>query len=52
MGVLPDGYAVSIPAPWEGCDVAVEGGAVTGEVSIHAPWEGCDYVLSKSVNER
>ena len=39
----PDGHAVSIHAPWEGCDqVAPNPLSSYQAVSIHAPWEGCD----------
>ena len=34
--------AVSIHAPWEGCDVVVVYAKESARVSIHAPWEGCD----------
>ena len=34
--------AVSIHAPWEGCDVHNLSLNYLQEVSIHAPWEGCD----------
>ena len=42
-------YAVSIHAPWEGCDVRKIANAkpFTLWVSIHAPWEGCDYCAEK-----
>ena len=34
--------AVSIHAPWEGCDTHQETSNAREKVSIHAPWEGCD----------
>ena len=39
---LIDAQAVSIHAPWEGCDSCTLVGADELGVSIHAPWEGCD----------
>ena len=36
-------HAVSIHAPWEGCDRVLLSEVSSAEkVSIHAPWEGCD----------
>ena len=39
--------AVSIHAPWEGCDWTRGLIILTTIVSIHAPWEGCDSALSQ-----
>ena len=38
-------YSVSIPAPWEGCDLyPLYSCCLRYRVSIHAPWEGCDLL--------
>ena len=42
----PPRLAVSIHAPWEGCDALIWIRPLSGDVSIHAPWEGCDFVGS------
>ena len=52
QGVSPRSLAVSIHAPWEGCDV--EGGVTPADhdfVSIHAPWEGCDMLVVSELSE-
>ena len=42
-GSLTHDAAVSIHAPWEGCDICKPAEDVAEYlVSIHAPWEGCD----------
>ena len=39
--------AVSIHAPWEGCDdFGLLVHTADSGVSIHAPWEGCDQRLA------